>query len=109
VKQDFQWVGMQHKYLDTLKEKISTTPILSFPYLQKSFKIDIDANGYAMGAVLMQHHKPICYHTETFSQDIVNYPTYDKELYALVQSVKKWKHYLIGKDTIIHTDHQPLQ
>jgi hypothetical protein len=37
------------------------------------------------------------------------YPTYDKELYALVQSVKKWKHYLIGKETIIHTDHQPLQ
>jgi hypothetical protein len=27
----------------------------------------------------------------------------------LVQSVKKWKHYLMGKETIIHTDHQPLQ
>ena len=40
---------------------------------------------------------------------MINYPTYDKELYALVQSVKKWKHYLIGKETIIHTDHQPLQ
>eukprot|EP00253_Pinus_taeda_P016695 PITA_16695 len=24
-------------------------------------------------------------------------------------SVNKWKHYLIGKETIIHTDHQPLQ
>ena len=34
---------------------------------------------------------------------------YDKELYALVQSVKKLKHYLMGKETIIHTDHQPLQ
>ena len=39
----------------------------------------------------------------------MNYPTYDKELYALVQSVKKLKHYLLGKETIIHTDHQPLQ
>ena len=39
----------------------------------------------------------------------MGYPTYDKELYALVQSVKKWKHYLMGKETIIHTDHQPLQ
>jgi len=34
---------------------------------------------------------------------MINYPTYDKELYALVQSVKMWKHYLIGKETIIHT------
>jgi hypothetical protein len=40
---------------------------------------------------------------------VINYPTYDKELYALVKSVKKWKHYLMGKETIIHTDHQPLQ
>ena len=27
----------------------------------------------------------------------------------MVQSVKKWKHYLMGKETIIHTNHQPLQ
>ena len=57
----------------------------------------------------MQHKKPIRNHSKTFSKTIINYPTYDKELYALVQSVKKWKHYLMGKETIIHTNHQPLQ
>jgi len=57
----------------------------------------------------MQHNKPICYHSETFNFAVVNYPTYDKELYALVQSVKKWKHYLMGKETVIHIDHHPLQ
>ena len=60
-----------------------------------------------MGAVLLQHGKPICFHSETFNGDVINYPTYDKELYALVQSVKKRIHYLLGKKTIIHTDHQP--
>jgi hypothetical protein len=40
---------------------------------------------------------------------VINYPTYDKELYALVQSVKKWKNYLLGKETIIHTDHEQLK
>jgi Ni,Fe-hydrogenase I cytochrome b subunit len=40
---------------------------------------------------------------------VINYHTYDKELYALVQYVKKWKHYLMGKETVIHIDHQPLQ
>ena len=39
----------------------------------------------------------------------MEYTTYDKEHYALVQSVKKWKHYLMVKETIIHTDHWPLQ
>ena len=62
-----------------------------------------------MGAVLLQHGKPIAFHSETFNGVVVNYPTYHKELYALVQSVKKWKHYLMGKETVIHTDHQPLQ
>jgi hypothetical protein len=91
-----------------LKENISTTPILALSNIQQPFEIETDANEYAMGALLMQYRKPICYHSETFNQVVVNYPTYDKELYALVQSVKKWKHYLVGKETIIHTDHQPL-
>jgi hypothetical protein len=62
-----------------------------------------------MGTILMKYCKPIYYHSETFNQVVANYPTYDKELYALVQSVKKWKHYLIGKETIKHTNNQPLQ
>ena len=39
-----------------------------------------------------------------FHDGLLNYPTYDKELYTLVQVVKKWKHYLMGKETIIHTN-----
>jgi hypothetical protein len=46
---------------------------------------------------------------ETFNGVVINYPTYDKELYAFIQIVKKCKHYLLGKEAIVHTDHQPLQ
>ena len=105
----FKWGGKQQKAFNTLKEKISTTPVIALLDLQHPFEIKTDASDYAMGAVLMQHRKPICYHSETFTSAVVNYPTYDKELYALVQSVKKWKHYLMGKETIIHTDPKPLQ
>jgi hypothetical protein len=109
VKNTFQWGGKQQKAFNTLKEKISTTPVLALLNLQQSFEIETDDSGYTMGAILIQYHKPNCYHSETFNQVVVNYPTYDKELYALVQSVKKWDHYLLGKETIIHTYHQPLQ
>ena len=44
-----------------------------------------------------------------FHGAILNYRTYDKEICALVKDFKRWKKYLMGKDTIIHTDHQPLQ
>ena len=92
-----------------MKERISIAPVLALPDLQLPFEIEPDASEYAMGVVLMQHRKPICFHSETFTSAVVNYPTYDKELYALVQSVKKWKHYLMGKEIVIHTNHQSLQ
>lgn len=109
VKHVFQWGGKQKKTFDALKENISSTLVLALPNLRQLFDIQIDASGYSMGVVLMQHGKTICFHSKKINGAVINYPTYEKELYALVQSAKKWKHYLMGKETIIHMDTQPLQ
>ena len=82
VKRDFQWGGKQQKAFESLKEKISSAPVLSLPDLRQPFEIQTDAIDYAMGAVLLQHGKPIAFHSETFNGVVVNYPTYDKELFA---------------------------
>ena len=82
--------------------------MLTLPNLKKPFEVETNESGYAMGAVLMQGGSLVCYHSEVFHGAILNYPTYDKELYALVQAVKKLKQYLMGKETIIHIDHQSL-
>jgi hypothetical protein len=39
----------------------------------------------------------------------LNYPTYDKELYALVRVLETWQHYLWPKEFVIHTDHESLK
>ena len=39
VKKVFQWGGKQQKSFETLKEKISTTPVLALPDLQQPFNI----------------------------------------------------------------------
>lgn len=109
MKQVFQWGSKHPKAFNNLKEKINTTLVLTLLDLKQPFEIQTDASDYSMGVVLMHHGKPICCHYETFTNVVINYATYDKELYALVQSMKKSKHYLMGKETIIHTDHQPLQ
>ena len=67
--------------------------------------MEIDVSGYAKGVVLMQGGRYVCYHSEVFHGAVLNYPTYENGIYALVQVVKKWKHYLMGKEKIIHTDH----
>jgi len=46
--------------------------------------VETNTSDYAIGAILLQEGKPICYHSKNFSGAILNYPTYDKEMYALV-------------------------
>lgn len=50
-----------------------------------------------MSTVLLQKEKPIFFHFEAFSKEVSNYPKHDKESYASMESVKQWKHYLMGK------------
>ena len=81
VKHVFQWGDKQCKSFKTLKEKIIIETFLALSYLQKPFEIKTDARRYGMGTVLMQRGKPICYHSETFTQVVINYPTYDNTYY----------------------------
>jgi hypothetical protein len=39
----------------------------------------------------------------------VNYPTHDLELAAVVQALKIWRHYLMGKRCELYTDHKSLK
>jgi len=57
--------------------------------LQKPFEVEKDVGGYPMEAILMQVVEWACHHFEMFHCRVLNYPMYDKELYALVQDVKK--------------------
>ena len=67
VKQVFQWGGKKQKSFKTLKENIITAPVLALPNLQQPFGMETDVSRYAMGSVLIQQKKPICYHLEKFS------------------------------------------
>ena len=36
------------------------------------------------------------------------YFMYDQEFYAIVQALKKWRHYLIPKEFVLYSDHKYL-
>jgi hypothetical protein len=103
------WGKEKQRAFDDLKHRLCSAPVLSLPDLQQPFKIETDASDYVVGAVLTQHGHPVAYHSETLSDTVRKYPTYDKEMYSIVQACRQWKHYILGKETIIHTDHKPLQ
>jgi hypothetical protein len=67
-----------------MKHHLCSTPVLSLPDLQQPFEIETDALDYDIGAVLTQHGHPMAYHSETLSNVVCKYLTYDKELYFIV-------------------------
>ena len=63
--------------------------MLALPDLQRPFEIETYASDYAIGAVLTQQGHPVAFHSETLSDTVLKYPTYDKEMYSIVQACRK--------------------
>jgi len=49
-----------------MKIKSIQALVLVLPNFQKPFEVEIDASGYAVGAILMQGGRCVCYHSEVF-------------------------------------------
>ncbi|KAK8669782.1 hypothetical protein V6N13_104551 [Hibiscus sabdariffa] len=106
---NFQWGEEQEKSFVLIKDCLTNAPLLSLPDFNKTFEIECDASGIGIGAVLMQDGRPIAYFSEKLSGATLNYPTYDKEMYALIRALETWQHYLWTKEFVIHTDHEALK
>lgn len=88
-KTPFVWTPLAQQQFQTLKQELCSAPVLRLPDLWCPFKLrPTDASQYAIGAVLKQGGHPIAYHLETLSDAKLNYSTYDKELYSIVQALK---------------------
>ena len=105
----FKWEKAQEEAFQAIKENLTNPPVLALPNFDKPFEVECDASGVGIGAVLMQNGRPIAYFSEKLGGSVLNYPTYDKELYALVRALETWQHYLLAREFIIHTDHESLK
>jgi hypothetical protein len=112
---EWSWETRHQDVFDELKTRVTTEPVLAHPILTDPFKLEVDAPGFAMGAVLLQKKvdgkkHPIAYYSKTLSTAEQNYDVYDLELLAIVNALDHWRPYLAGSPhkIIIHSDHQNL-
>ncbi len=107
--------------------RMCTGPILRQPDFNKRFFIQTDTSNHSVGAILSQEGEeeeadkvlskgtmpklhPIAYYSATFTPTQQKYDIYEKELLAVVKSLKHWQAYLAwGKHQFtVHTDHVNL-
>ena len=80
TKKDHEWEWMTEcqKAFNTLKHRVTSEPILAHPELDKQFELEVDASGFATGAVLLQKkdngkRHPIGYYSSTLNEAERNY------------------------------------
>jgi hypothetical protein len=105
----FQWTEEADASFQLVKKKMKEAPVLALPDFEKIFEVNCDAFGVGIGGVLSQEGRPIAFFSEKLSGSKKNYFTYDLEFYAIVQSLKHWRHYLVQKEFILITDHEALK
>ena len=113
TKSSFSWTEETQEVFESLKQHLSSTPILAFTDVKEPFLVYTDASLTAMGAVLAQvqdgKERAFCYASKAFSKSQTNYSATNWELLAIVTFTRHFKHYLLERKFKIVTDHHALQ
>ena len=59
--------------------------------------------------MLKQHRQVIAYAFRQLKPQEKNYPMHDLELASVIFGLKIWRHYLLGDQVLIYTDHKSLK
>jgi ribonuclease HI len=104
-----EWMPRHETIFQELKKRLTTTPVLTMPDMQKPFSIYCDASGQGLGCVLMQDSHVVAYASRQLRKHEEKYPTHDLELAAVVHALKIWRHYIISKRCEVYSDHKSLK
>ena len=109
----FEWTPEAQDAFESLKLKLTSTPILAFPCLKEPFIFYTDASQFAMGAVLAQvqdgKERAICYASKSLSKSQTKYSATRRKLLSLVTFTRHFRHFLLGQKFTKVTDHSALQ
>jgi hypothetical protein len=105
----FVWTKECEAAFHTLRELLTTAPVLAQPNIEKPFDVFCDASKNGLGCVLIQDGRVIAYASRQLRKHEVNYPTHGLELAAVMHALKIWRHYLLGNVCNIFTDHKSLK
>jgi hypothetical protein len=108
------WTDTHDKAFKRLKELVNSPQILR-PWNNESKEpkyLICDASDVGLGSWIGQGTldsiRPACFHSRKFNPAQLRYPTFQKELLAIIDSLHFFEAQLRGNKFVILTDHKPL-
>ena len=115
INKKFEWTQQHQIAFDVLKEKLINPPVLAYPDFNLPFRLNCDASGTGISGVLSQvqegKERQIAYGSRALTERerIASlYSSTEKELLAIVWTVKHFRQYLYGKPFEVFTDNKAL-
>ena len=87
----FSWSDTTQRAFDSLKEVMSSCPVLVLPDFSQPFVLECDASRERIDAVLMQGGHPIAFESQKLLLHERLYSIYDKEMLAIMHALAKFR------------------
>jgi hypothetical protein len=109
------WTWEAELAFEILKQVSTKVLILQHFDPAKPIVLQTDVSGFAIAGILNQYDnfcvlRPVHFYHWQCSSAKKNYDTYDRELLTIVETLKQWRHYLVGANQTIsiQCDHKNL-
>lgn len=110
---EFIWQETQEKAFEEIKQKLSQRPVLVLYDPNKQHRIHTDASKWGLAGILLQEEmtewKPVAYFSRQTTDAEARYHSYELEMLAVVETVDRFRNYLLGRPFTIYTDCNALK
>lgn len=107
VKNVFPLSEMAVKVFESLKTDVANASLTAIED-DIPFRVETDASDFAIGATLSQANRPIAFFSRTLNKSELGHSSIEKEAYAIVESLRHWRHFLIGRNFEVLTDQRSV-
>jgi len=106
------WTDALLQTFTECKASLSQAALLAHPDTSAPLALVTDASTTAMGAVLQQRvndvWQPLAFFSRKLSPAQQKYSAYDRELLAIYDAIKHFRHMFEARHFVVFTDHKPL-
>ena len=114
VSNRIPWGQEQQNAFDKLKSLLcdATTRPSSIIDSSKPFNVSVDASEYSVGGILTQtrdgNEQPVAFISAKLTPTQRRWSVIEKEAYAVIWALKKFRHWVFNRSVVVYSDHNPL-